>query len=225
MKTHLLFLAGFQFLVSCKNTNTDTNQKETPPKHTTEQTDNEPQSEWLAIPNQKVGKITSDMKEADIIEAYGQESVKRDSLHVGEGFYIQSTVVFPDTPKELRIAWEEDKTFEKIARIIVRQENAPWHTPEGLKIGSSLQEVIDLNGTHFNFWGFDWDYAGSVSSWEGGNFDGKGLGVRLNYQVDFEELDSKAVEAVIGDREVSSNEPILKEMQVVVSELFFYFPK
>ncbi len=185
----------------------------------------EPNNEWLAIPNKSVGKITVDMSEADIIEVYGKNQVKRDSLSIGEGFYIQSTVVFPDTPNELRIAWEEGKTFEKIARIIVRQNKAQWHTPEGLMIGTPLQKVIDLNDTHFNFWGFDWDYAGSVSSWEGGNFDGKGLGVRFNYEADIEDLDSKALKAVIGDQEVSSSEPVLKEMQVVVSEMFFYFPE
>lgn len=196
-------------------------------KNAHEQKDGKPPSntatEWLAIPNKSVGKITSNMSEADIIAAYGQAQVKRDSLHVGEGYFIQSTVVFPNTPNELRIAWAEGKTFEKITRIIIRQENAQWHTPEGLRIGDSLQKVIELNDTHFNFWGFEWDYAGSVSSWEGGNFDGKGLGVRLNYHTKIDQLEEGAIATVIGDQEVSSSEAILKEMNVYISEIFFYF--
>lgn len=207
------------FFFSCQNTSQEKNISPQEAEQTSAQ------NNWLAIPNKSVGKITPDMTEKDIIEAYGSERVKRDSLHVGEGFYIQSTVVFPDTPNELRIAWEEGKNFEKINRIIVKQDKAEWQTPDGLKIGSTLQKVIDLNDTHFNFWGFDWDYAGSVSSWEGGNFDGKGLGVRLNYQVSFDDLDPKAVQAVVGDQEISSSEPALKDMQVVVSEMFFYFPE
>ncbi|MFK7908862.1 MAG: hypothetical protein AB8B69_27285 [Chitinophagales bacterium] len=215
MKQFLILLAFSLILFACNNSSKEN-------KTTTNEQSN---NEWLAIPNKSVGKITPNMTEADIIEAYGKAQVKRDSLHVGEGFYIQSTVVFANTPNELRIAWEEGKTFEKMTRIIVKKPATQWHTPEGLTIGSPLQKVIDLNDTHFNFWGFEWDYAGSVSSWEGGNFDGKGLGVRLAYQTERNQLDAQAMTTVIGDQEVSSSEPILKEMQVTVSELFFYFPE
>ncbi|MEZ4886738.1 MAG: hypothetical protein R3E32_18565 [Chitinophagales bacterium] len=220
MKSILLSLVLCSVLFACHNNSTKED------THTTDYSvrDQAGNTEWLAIPNKSVGKITPDMTEANIIEVYGKEQVIHDSLHVGEGFFIQSTVVFPNTPNELRIAWEEEKTFEKIARIIVKKENAQWHTPNGLKIGTPLQKVIDLNGVPFNFWGFDWDYSGSVSSWEGGNFDGQGIGVRLSYGVDIQNLDRHAIEAVVGDQEVSSAEPILKDMQVRVSEMFFYFP-
>ena len=220
MKQILFSLALCLVLFACQNDaqkEKSENSKNDSPKNEIIDT------QWLAIPNKSVGKITPNMTEADIIEVYGQEQVTRDSLHVGEGFYIQSTVVFPNIPNELRIAWAEGQLFEKIVRIIIKKEKTQWHTPEGLTIGSSLQKVIDLNDTHFNFWGFDWDYAGSVSSWEGGNFDGKGLGVRLGYQIAPNNLDEKAIQMVIGDKEVSSSEPVLKEMQIVVSELFFYF--
>ncbi len=222
MKQFLTLLAISLILISCNNSSQEKNSaaKEEPNGKNASMN-----NEWLAIPNKSVGKITPNMTEVDIIEAYGKGQVKRDSLHVGEGFYIQSTVVFPNTPNELRIAWEEGKTFEKMTRIIVKKPGSQWHTPEGLTIGSSLQKVIDFNGTHFNFWGFEWDYAGSVSSWEGGNFDGKGLGVRLAYKTERNQLDAQAITAVIGDQEVSSSESILKDMQVIVSELFFYFPE
>ena len=208
MKQFLTLLAFSLILFACNNSSKEKKSA------TNEQSNNE----WLAIPNKSVGKITPNMTEADIIETYGKAQVNRDSLHVGEGFYIQSTVVFANTPNELRVAWEEGKTFEKITRIIVKKPTSQWHTPEGLSIGSPLQKVIDLNGTHFNFWGFEWDYAGSVSSWEGGNFDGKGLGVRLAYQTERNQLDAQAMTAVIGDQEVSSSEPAWQDTQVTVSE-------
>ncbi|MEE1611341.1 hypothetical protein [Microvirga sp. CF3016] len=62
---------------------------------------------------------------------------------------------------------------------MVRRESAPpsgsvdlqgsgWSGPEGLRVGSPFKAVETVNGKPFILYGFEWDYGGTIESWNGG---------------------------------------------------------
>jgi len=180
-------------------------------------------SDWLCVLGKRVGKITASTTEKDLKEYYGEANVVRDSLHIGEGEYVGSTKVFPNTKNQLNIAWKEGQEYKKIARVIVDQVGTQWITNNGITVGTDLNKLTEINQVPFTFFGFEWDYSGNVANWEGGELDGKNFGLRLHYTADMNEIPEKERLKVIGDQEVSSEEGVLQKMNVRVQNMFFVF--
>lgn len=175
------------------------------------------EAEWLCIPNKQVGMIEANSDEEDIIAAYSKEHVIRQQVGVGEGEMVAASIVFPGTPNELIVEWQEGFEFKKISRIRIRKEGAKWKTEEGIKIGTTLEELVEINGKDFNFYGFEWDYGGVTNEWEGGNISNQ-LTVVLstpNQEAVFPELS--------GDGLFSSSNPKAKEARLEVSVIVIYF--
>ncbi len=212
MKNVFFVLICVGFLAACQHTPTPKNAKATAKAATN----------FTIVPNVSIGDISPNMQLSDLIQLFGEKNVVADSIAAGEGTYIEGTTIFPNTPNSLRIAWEKGQLHQKIKRIIIDQRGTKWLTDKGITIGTPLEKVIELNGTDFLFWGFDWDYSGSVSSWEGGNFENIGMGLRLGYTAPVNNIGT-SIENVLGDQDISSSEPMLKKMQVEVQQLFFYF--
>ncbi|MEO1627487.1 MAG: hypothetical protein AAFV25_20215, partial [Bacteroidota bacterium] len=112
--------------------------------------------------------IQAGFSEADIIAAYGQENVRREEFKIGEGETTPATTVFPDTDKELVVLWKAEAPFERMEQVRIEKADSPWRTTQDVKIGTTLEQLIILNGKEFNFHGFEWDYAGLAKDWNGG---------------------------------------------------------
>jgi hypothetical protein len=144
---NLIKISGFIFtilsFINCKNTpNTEGSQSAAQnavdtSSQVTEIT-NRPVQNYTVVPFQQVGAITSAMSEADIKQLYGDSNVVR----VNRG--VVQTVVFPNSDKELEIAWKKDAKFKKIGSIIIRK--GKWRTPEGIGLGATKKELEAING-------------------------------------------------------------------------------
>jgi hypothetical protein len=99
---------------------------------------NRPVQNFTVVPFQQVGSITSAMSEMDIKQLYGDSNVVR----VNRG--MVQTVVFPNSDKELEIAWKKEAKFKKINSIIIRKGN--WRSPEGIGLGATKKELEAING-------------------------------------------------------------------------------
>jgi hypothetical protein len=97
-----------------------------------------PVQNFTVVPLQQVGSITAAMSESDLKQLYGDSNVVR----VNRG--VVQTVVFPNSPNELEIAWKKDAKFKKISNIIIRK--GPWRTPEGVGLGATKKELEAING-------------------------------------------------------------------------------
>jgi hypothetical protein len=97
-----------------------------------------PVQNFTVVPFQQVGTITARMTEMDLKQLYGDSNVVR----VNRG--MVQTVVFPNSPNELEIAWEKDAKFKKINYISIRKGN--WRTPEGIGIGATKKQLESING-------------------------------------------------------------------------------
>lgn len=219
----LSFLCLFALLlaVSCTNTNnTSPSVKETETPASDPKTTN-----YLMRggDNPMADKINKQTTATDVATAYGKENVKNEQIAPnGDMQPMDATRLFADTPNELQIFWLPKSKQAQIA--VASQPNSAWHTTEGIKIGTTLNELVALNGgKNFKFSGFGWDYGGSVSSWEGGtldkNPDYKGLYIGLNPKNEITEQLQNDYAKVSGEGEFDSNNPNLKNLDVRVSKL------
>ena len=131
-------------------------------------------TDWSIIPGKKVGKITAKSNEVDLIRQYGQQNVIRKEIGVGEGEVVAGSVLFAEeATKELIVVWESDKPYKEIDYLRVEQPNTLWQTDQKITIGTTLDQLIKINGKDFNFYGFEWDYSGLCKDWQGGQISEK----------------------------------------------------
>ncbi len=97
-----------------------------------------PVQNFTVVPFQQVGNITAGMTETDLKQLLGDSNVVR----INRG--AVQTVVFPNSPNELEIAWKKGEKFNKIGSIIIRK--GAWRTPEGIGIGTTKKELEAING-------------------------------------------------------------------------------
>ena len=174
-------------------------------------------AQWLCVPGKQVGRITANSTEADIIKSYGTENVVKRDVAVGERQIAKGTVVYPDSENELIVIWKEGQEFQKPASVKISKENASWQTSQGIKIGTPIERLIQVNGKDFEFHGFEWDHAGLVTSWNDGNISSD-----FYVYLSPDNIDAVLPE-IIGDGKFSSNHPKVADGNIKVAQMIFYF--
>ena len=172
---------------------------------------------WTCIPDKKIGLIEKGFTEGDIIKAYGVENVSRKEVGLGEGEVTNATVIFPNTENELAIIWKVAQPYKVIEQILINHPDASWTTNQGIGIGTTLEELVKINGKDFQFAGFEWDYSGYANAWENGT-------IPQSVVVYLEPSNPEAVYPdLLGDGLFSSNHPKAKMAGLKVRSLTFKF--
>jgi hypothetical protein len=130
---------------------------------------------------------------------------------MGEGETEEGTVVYPDDPKRrIEIVWR-DRSHRRRPVSLRFGTGSANRTYFGIGAGTDLATLERLNGRPFLLAGFDWDYSGTVTSWEGGRLEKVGDGrctlyVRLYPKQRGERTrkEEVALEATSGDADFSS---------------------
>ena len=168
------------------------------------------------------GAFGIDSSEARLIELYGADNVVTGTVPGPEGTEMLATTVFPDDPKRtLQFVWWNE---EKLSDPSYIELPAKLSAPGGVHIGQSLAEVEALNGEPFTLLGFGWDYGGSAGFETGALSDLPGdclLSVRFEYGESPEGLDTLPA---MGDKELSSDDPLLAQMQVRLYAVSIGYP-
>lgn len=100
---------------------------------------------------------------------FGKANVRAQTLAAAEGEEVPGLLVFPDDPqRRLEIGLDGDAPDARISAITVRDRDTRWRM-QGLRPGMSLDELVAANGAPVSFYGFSWDYGGSVDDWHGGS--------------------------------------------------------
>lgn len=118
-------------------------------------------AEETLITQKRVGPLDTSLTEAQIIEQFGEDNViRREMIYEGEPMGFQ-TVLFPDTPRELIIIWEDDSSPVKIFNVSITREDSVYATEEGIRVGTTLLELEKLNGGEpVEFLGFGQEHGG-----------------------------------------------------------------
>ncbi len=199
MKNYFLFAATLLVLWGCK---------------TDAKAPAEVDTAFLIVPGQGFGPLQGELSRAAIAAKFDKGQVVERPFYVGEGAYEPGLVVFPDSPKEVEVLLDEDNNA-----ILYRlqREGSPWATADGLEVGSTLEDLVKINGKPIHFMGFDWDFGGIVTDWNGGTLAEKDFMVTLTHAAI--EMDEADAAKIIGDQVVWSNEPILNKYNVTVARI------
>ncbi len=173
------------------------------------------ENDFAVIANKRVGPVTAETKPEDIGDYFPDSVLQAYEVMVGEGETMGGTLVYPETPDELEIAW--DPAQQKPAFIRIARNGARWSTPEGVTIGTSLQELVEMNGGPFEFNGFNWDYGGLVIDWQNGNLPAGLVVTLLPQRID--DMD----EDFIGDQVLQSDMPGLEALDLRVAAMVVTF--
>ncbi|UYQ91952.1 hypothetical protein MKQ68_17850 [Chitinophaga horti] len=153
-------------------------------------------------------------KPADLVNMYGKENIIVQNATDFSGNDIgKAYLVFPDTDNELQIIFSDSGKIISFTR-----ENSQWKSPFGIKPGDPIEKLVKMNGRNFRFNAFEWDNAGIVSNWQGGQLENKGVVILLKA---VRSGDSKLYDQVIGDKQLSSDNNTVRKIGVIVDKVMF----
>lgn len=236
MRHSLYILTLLGLLVACRQ-KTDSQTATTAPDTVVVDDDTLESSpdNFVIIPGKQVGSVTASSTEASLRKLLGDENVTRDTVYLTEGQTAIGTTLFKGTPDQAQIIWKDAKTFSRPDLILLRPASdrpgtaglrTQWMLANGLKPGSTLKEVEQINRRAFTLYGFEWDMGGWVSNWQGGALNPKGqpatVGVRFQPGTD-NPTASKLTEKVMGDAEFSSKDPVMQQINPTVSQMTLRF--
>lgn len=209
--TFTLLLLSLLF-VGCNNDKATEAQNEDTENTTAEATT----TDYTIKPGEGIGALLGEMDKNGLIEQLGSDQVKNGDFYIGEGEYAPGLILYPDTPEEVEVLLDEDG-FVILYRMA--KTGSQWATKEGIKVGSTLQELEAANGKPFKFTGFDWDYGGTVTNWNGGTFDGKDFLVVLEYDYEGQPISQEDSSELLGDQDVMSNAEAAQRYDIKVVKI------
>lgn len=159
----------------------------------------------LLITEKSFAGITNNTGIADLERLFGKQHVKDDIDYGPEGAdTIQVTKVYPDNAKEIVVFWKKNGYHKRVASLEAYQVGSPYSTADGLKIGTKLGKLLQVNGHALSFSGPGWDYGGYISSFH----KGKLAHSNINYQLfNGDGLPDK----LLGDVQLSTDMPLVKK--------------
>jgi len=145
-------------------------------------------AKWLIVPGARAGSIRKNSSISDIEKAYGKTNVTREgSIIYGQSkdnkaLVYYKTTLFKGQPNETTILWSDTLNIKDPVEVTVSGKEGDWRTNSGVKVGTPLQYLLDLNGKDFYFLGFDDEqYQGQFNgmvAWNGGK-NGNYFGIML----------------------------------------------
>jgi hypothetical protein len=131
--------------------------------------------------------VTLDKFVVENLIRFNSEEIKENypdaNVYEALGFFekgaeeLPYSVLYPDTPNELNITWADaSRTQIYDIRFSI---GGDWRSSTGIKIGTTYEELNELNGKPISFYGFGWDYSGAVV-WNEGKFEESKLRVFLS---------------------------------------------
>ncbi|MEL6831935.1 MAG: hypothetical protein AAFP77_03040 [Bacteroidota bacterium] len=194
---------------------------DTPPSTETEDSEKQTTTEdaqpsFTIKPGEGFGTLGGEMVRADLEEAIGKENVSEGEFYIGEGEFAPGLVLYSDTPEEVEVLLDDDGY---VILYRVSKKSGKWATSKGIKVGSTLAELAAANGKPFKFTGFDWDYGGTVTNWNGGQFDGRDFLVVLGYNYEGTQMTEEDTQQLLGDQDIMSDLPAAQRYEIAVVEI------
>ena len=163
----------------------------------------------------------------DLVKAFRSNNVVYREVDGAAGQKIKASVLYPDDPKaRLEFVWSDEKARRRPLLIKAKDQSA-WTTTHGVRIGMPLAEVEQVNGKPFKLSGFDWDYGGRVTDWQGGALSKPQRG-GCTIAVEFvhpEDAPEANLTKVTGDSEFLSDNADIRAVEPYVGAVTISYPK
>ncbi len=210
-----VFLLAFM-LTNCQSGSAEEATSSNQQDSTAVNTEADPRLDFTIVPGTRAGLIDlTSATAADVLKAYG-DLAQEDSIHLGEGIFEPGIVLFKESKNRVDLYWDAAMGSDRPSYVSIygKDGQTDWSTPNGITIGTTLEEMQRLNGKPFELYGFGWDYGGYVSDWKGGKLAGRGLSIRFEPGAGGE-----AAMELVGDVTLSSDNPALKSVKASVGEI------
>ncbi len=170
------------------------------------------------------GPFAPDSSFAKLQQAFGPANVTTEQVDGAEGDKLVVTALFAKVKaRRIEISWNDAKARKRINMVSLGRA-AQW-VAGGVRIGSTLAEVEALNGKPFTLAGFDWDYGGTVTDWQGGKLETLPGGCRLGVRFDADrQSPATARDKVMGDKDFTSTDSNMRASRPRVYEIFLSYP-
>jgi hypothetical protein len=163
------------------------------------------------------GGLARDANHDTVVRAFGAGNVSY-RVVPGDEENTKGTVIFAGRPaRQIEIIWKDQKSRSRPSLVTF---GPAWRTAEGITVGADLAAVEKLNGGPFTLSGFEWDFGGTVTDWNGGTLAKQNGGCRLvvRFGISYENP-GKAQDAVAGDQDFSSRDPKMIAVKPAVREI------
>lgn len=116
-----------------------------------------PTLESLLRPDDTLAAARARLGEAEVVEA---------ELPGAEGETAPGWRLYPNDEARTVEVWLNESGRPQA--LYVRGSKSVWTRVDGVRLGLNSRELQAMNGRPFKFFGFEWDYGGSISDWGGG---------------------------------------------------------
>src|SRR5690606_30526146 len=104
-----------------------------------------PQADPNAITCDGIGPVKMAYSYAALDSAIGNNKLENGTEEI-DGQTVHITKVFPNEADEITVYWaESQEPFNTITKIAIANNFGPYQTTDGLRVGSTLDEVKALN--------------------------------------------------------------------------------
>jgi hypothetical protein len=132
----------------------------------------QPQVPRIIEPGARLGPVLAGSSLQNLRGALGLHNVILEYVQTEDGKgKVSGAVLYPNDPKKrIEIAWADTVTKSRPLWARVRNEASWWHTPAGVRIGSTLLDLERMNGRAFTVTSFrGGERRSPVRSWNKGN--------------------------------------------------------
>lgn len=160
-----------------------------------------------------IGEIELEDSYDILVDKAGLDHIKQDSLFKEGIFERVITRVWPDTEKEIVVHWKEKEApLATIEMLELRDSSSVYHFTNGLRIGSTLQDLVKENGgVEFSFYGFGWDYSGTVTDFNSGKLSNSLPCFQGVLALPQEASEDTGAAELMGDKLINSSHPFFSK--------------
>lgn len=152
------------------------------------------------------------MNSEEIKKNYANAEITEDTGMFEEGTEERAyTTLYGNTPDEIQITWKDD---EKTRIYDIRfTQDGRWKSQTGIRIGTTYEELNQINNKKISFYGFGWDYSGAVL-WNDGKLENSNIFVFLS-------PDSQAQNNFYGDHIIEATPDEIALLNLKVSTILY----
>ena len=166
---------------------------------------------------------------ASLQARFGADNVSVQDVPGAEGDVTRGIVLFPNDPmRRAMLYFADEDNLKQLMMVRIVDDESTWTIGDGLRMGTTLAELVAKNGAPIEFSGFGWDYGGAVASFRGGALEPRGTEFpRTGFRLAPREGAGEGVKLPLGEATFASDDPAYAGFaaDIVVGELTIAFPR
>lgn len=166
------------------------------------------------------GPVAQATSASALLAKFGK-AARREVVPGAEGAMTKAVVLYPDDPARRLVVTFWDDAQTTVATVTAGPEATAWTGPLGLHPGSSMADIVAVNGRNITFTGFGWDYGGYVSNLWSGKLTKQGCAVQVRLTLP---TGLKPPRSISGERELTSAMAEVKAAGPVIGQLSIGWP-